>query len=220
MSIFELFTKESLLTQVLTEIDKMFDKNKKMFESATDFLFEDKKMNFDIRKEDKELNAFEIQIRKKIFEHLSINPDKDLAFSLIIIDVARDTERVGDYCKNLYKLAAEFPDVKKESLYWIRLKEMSEYLTGLIKDVHIAFRKSDQELANSAIATYRGKVYEPTVKLINEISSDNSLNSKETVILVLTARYFRRISAFLINIATTVVNDFPRIRYTEDNDDV
>ena len=103
MSIFDIFTKETLLKQVVTEIDQMFNKNKKMFESVTNFLFEGKEVKLDIGKEDKKLNVFEIQIRKKVFEHLSMNPKKDLAFSLIIIDVARDIERVGDFSKNIFK---------------------------------------------------------------------------------------------------------------------
>jgi len=220
MSILELFKKETLLKQVVTEIDQMFAKNKQMYKSVIEFMFNNKPIVIDISKEDKELNQFEIEIRKKVFEHLSINPSKDLAFSLIIIDVARDTERIGDYCKNIYKLATEFPNVKKEGKYWAELKSMSDYLEKLIENIHLAFRDANQNLANQEIANYRKAIYLPAWELIKNVANDNSLSNQETAVLILTARYFRRISAFSINIATSVVNEFPKIRYTKDNNDV
>lgn len=220
MSILEIFTKETLLKQVVTEIDQMFAKNKQMYKSVTEFLFNNKPVVLDIGKEDIELNKFEIEIRKKIFEHLSINPSKDLAFSLIIVDVARDTERIGDYCKNIYKLAIEFPNVNKEGKYWAELKSMSVYLEELIENIHTAFRGANQDIANQAIANYRKAIYMPAWELIKNVANDNSLNNRETAVLILIARYFRRISAFSINIATSVVNEFPKIRYTENSNDV
>lgn len=220
MSILDLFTKESLLKQVITEIDQMFEKDKKMFKAVADYLFDGKKVDLDILKEDRELNVFEIKIRKKIFEHLSINPKKGLAFSLIIIDVARDTERVGDYCKNIYKMTQDFGPLVKKSKYWQELKEVKEYITDLIEKVHQAFKESNQELANSAISEYREKVNQKVEELKRKVGHDNSLDSKEVAVLVLTARYFRRTTAHLINIATSVVNEFPKIRYTRNYGDV
>ncbi|MBU1130909.1 phosphate uptake regulator PhoU [Patescibacteria group bacterium] len=220
MSIFDFFTKESLLNQVIGEIDQMFEKNKKMFKAVTDFLLENKKMELDISQEDKELNIFEISIRKKIFEHLSINPSKDLAFSLIIIDVARDTERIGDFCKNLYKLAIHFQTLPSDNKYWAEINEMKNYIGSLIDEVYTAFKKPDKELANKAIGNYREKINQRVIELQNKVAADDSLSSQEALVLALTSRFLRRITAHLINIATSVVNEFPKMRYTKNYNDV
>lgn len=220
MKILELFKKETLLNQVLIEIDQMFAKNKQMFKAATDFLFDNQAVEVDIGKADKELNVFEIKIRRKIFEHLSINPSKDLAFSLIIIDVARDTERVGDFCKNLYKLGTNFQTLKENCKYLPELQKMREYISSLIEEVHLAFRKSDEAVAKKAIKQYREIINIRVNEMQQDIASDKTLTSRETLVLVLTSRFFRRITAHLINIATSVVNEFPKMRYTKNYSDV
>ncbi len=220
MSIFDIFTKETLLKQVVTEIDQMFNKNKKMFESVTNFLFEGKEVKLDIGKEDKKLNVFEIQIRKKVFEHLSMNPKKDLAFSLIIIDVARDIERVGDFSKNIFNLVSKNKPFKTDNKYWKTLQEVKNYVSESIEKTHKAFSESDQDLANATISNYRELVNQKLTQLTDDISKNDSLNSKDVIVLILISRFLRRITAHLININTSVVNEFPKMRYTKNYSDV
>jgi phosphate transport system protein len=48
---------------------------------------------------DQSVNELERSIRRKILRHLTIHPGDDVAACLALMSVAKDAERIGDYCK-------------------------------------------------------------------------------------------------------------------------
>ena len=55
----------------------------------------------DVYSRDVRINQLERAIRKKALTHLAINDTRDLAFCFVLINVVKDTERIGDYVKNM-----------------------------------------------------------------------------------------------------------------------
>ena len=65
----KIWEKEDLLKQALKTIELMLQKNQVMFKETTEALMKQKEMSFDIYKKDREINQYEMEIRKKILEH-------------------------------------------------------------------------------------------------------------------------------------------------------
>ncbi|MCB7130307.1 MAG: PhoU domain-containing protein, partial [Candidatus Brocadiales bacterium] len=55
----------------------------------------------DIYKMDKQINAYERDVRKKVMTHLAVTGSADLVSGLVLVSVVIDIERIGDYTKNI-----------------------------------------------------------------------------------------------------------------------
>jgi phosphate uptake regulator len=56
-------------------------------------------------KKDIRVNKFERSIRKQIVAHLSVGNTGDLPYTLLLMSLVKDVERLGDYAKNLSEVA-------------------------------------------------------------------------------------------------------------------
>ena len=102
--IIKIWKNENLLSQAYGDMETMFDLASKAYVSSIKVAFYKEKAEIDVRKTDKEINRFEKQIRKKVLEHLTINPKQDVTASLILTSVVGDLERIGDNAKNIVDL--------------------------------------------------------------------------------------------------------------------
>ena len=66
-----------------------------------------------IYQDDVQVNKLEREIRKKVVAHLSIQGNRsDVPYSLLLMSLVKDVERLGDYAKNL----AEVIDIRSAPL--------------------------------------------------------------------------------------------------------
>lgn len=93
--------KRGLMNQTPKNLEKMFKESRRMFEKSTKTLAYTEKTEADIYKTDKNLNNLEIETRRKILEHLSVNPQQDIIASFIFVEAVRDLERIGDSQRQL-----------------------------------------------------------------------------------------------------------------------
>ena len=56
------------------------------------------------------INAYEREVRRKVFTHLAVTGERDLHAGLVLVSVVIDIERIGDYTKNIVELALHHPD--------------------------------------------------------------------------------------------------------------
>ena len=99
---------KDFLTQVLEEFKKMLDDTEKMFDSVCRRLIYNEKepgLEDKLYSIDKKVNELQRDIRKRIVEHLSIQPSVDVSTSLLLMSVVKDAERLGDYSKNLLEVS-------------------------------------------------------------------------------------------------------------------
>jgi phosphate uptake regulator len=80
----------------------MLELGQEMFCIITDSLVKDTEPEkaANIKRMDKEINQMHREINRQIFEHLSVYPDGELFPCLVLINVVKDSERIGDYNKN------------------------------------------------------------------------------------------------------------------------
>ncbi|MBN1272386.1 MAG: hypothetical protein JXB26_08950 [Candidatus Aminicenantes bacterium] len=214
--IFAVWRRESLLNQALECTEKMFELAAENFRLAICGLTENldtKKAN--IYMTDREINDCEKSVRRKVLEHLTINPKQDLSSSLILITVVKDLERIGDYEKNIVELSYHHPKTLPRNVYTTELIEISKCLTDILIDAKRIFMEADLEKAKSYYAYYR-EVTQKTDGITEKILEEKKISVREAVVAALFSRYLKRISAHLANILSTIINPFHLVGYGPD----
>lgn len=212
---FQLWKKAGLLSEALKETENMLLVAKNMFSFSLRVLMDKEKEKEDIYKIDRELNKLQRNVRRKILEHLSINPRQDVTSCLVLITIVIDIERIGDYSKNLIELSHKYPQ-RLKGRYIKRIREIEKDIEGLFDGTIDAFKNADIDLAKKIMERHaRIAVY--CEKVVEDLIEDTGVSSKMGIICALLARYLKRVSAHLKNIASGVSNPFHRLGYKPKN---
>jgi phosphate uptake regulator len=219
-----------MMLQFLRDLFKGDDLLKESFDATAKMLTEDYSMlqesirslrrsdtadlHFDIFAADKKINKFEREVRRKVFAHLAVAHPVDVAPGLILISVVSDVERIGDYTKNIAELARAHPRKLHGYLFEEKLSEVEKKITERFKQVAEAFTKSDEELAARLMREHRD-ISTWCDSVVNQIiiGPTEGLHVGHAVVLALYVRFLKRVWSHLTNIASSVVNPFPRIGY-------
>ena len=210
--IFDVWKKENLLKQVLQSTEKMFRIVSQNFDVASEQLIGKLEAKQDIYETDRQINELEREVRRKVLEHLSINPKQDLSSSLILITVVKDLERIGDYIKNIFELSYHYSKPLPKNTYTDVLIDLTSQMSKVLKDSVRVFNNADVKTAKEYYKFYR-KVTEKTDHLIEALLEEKEITIREAVVYALFARYLKRISAHLANVLTTVINPFHQVGY-------
>jgi phosphate transport system protein len=217
-NLINLFKKDNLLVQALNESYTMLDMDFQMYEASVKSLrrSDDGKIDIDIYAMDKQINAYERDVRRKVMTHLAVT-GHDLASGLVLVSVVVDIERIGDYTKNIYDLARHHPTRLHAGSLEAQLKEIEARVTELFRDMIQAFRTSDEEQARRIMVSYKEGLSASCEAISIGIVSGKvqDLNSQDATAVALYARFLKRIAAHSRNIISSVVNPFPRIGYKE-----
>jgi len=212
-NIFAIWTREGLLNQALKCTERMFKLASNNFDIATEELIE----NLDVKRAniyliDQKINDCEKEVRRKVLEHLTINPRQDLSSSLILITVVKDLERIGDYVKNIVELAYHYPKKLTRDTYSSELIEISKKMSSILKDSKNVFMQAEVQKAKDYYKFYR-EVVKKTDSITEKLLEERKIKIREAVVYALFARYLKRIAAHLANILTTVINPFHLVGY-------
>ncbi|MBL7158841.1 MAG: hypothetical protein ISS91_04970, partial [Candidatus Omnitrophica bacterium] len=197
---------KDFLTEVLEDFKKMLNDSKCMFNSVIAGLIEGKTppdLKSKIYEMDRRVNRVEREIRKRIVEHLAIQPSVDVPVSLVFMSVVKDAERVGDYCKNIFELIALLGKPLDNKIYQSFFNGIEGQITDLFAKTEKAFIKSDEELAREILSKER-KIMKNCDEIVGKLAK-SSLSTNEGVCLALLARYFKRVAAHLTNIGSSVI---------------
>ena len=208
---------KTFLTTVLDEFKAMLEHTETMYALVQASLLKgESKPDLEerLRDIDKSVNAAEKDIRKRIIEHLSLQPTVDVNACLLLMSVVKDAERLGDYGKNLYEVTELLNKPIDAQVFGRYFNEMDEDIAKLFKLTKEAFAESDEEKAQMAWG-YENKIAKWCDNVVTELAgSDLSVN--EVVCFTLIARYFKRIVAHLVNIATSVILPLSDLDYFDE----
>jgi phosphate uptake regulator len=158
-----------------------------------------------IRNRDKEINNLLRDIRGKIVRHLTINPGIDVAASLALMSVAKDAERIGDYCKNVFEVGQFYKEDFHVSRYHEPLEAVRGRVEGLFGQVKATFLESDIGAAKEVLKA-ADAIGDDCDQVIEQLLSDQaSCQTHEAVAYSLLARHYKRVSSHLSNVATAVL---------------
>jgi len=208
----EILKKGDLMSQAIEESYDMFEKSVSIFEMiALYFMGKPLKEGFNVYKKDQELNKMERRIRKKMLEHLSINPKQNIIGALVLSTVIVHMERIGDYSKNIYELAEKNCHTKNCE-YYEEAEALSTRLIPICKRAVEIYRNSEAEEAKNLIPVLDG-IKKECEKNIDGIMEEEDMSTKNAIVYSLYFRYLKRVTAHTMDILTSIWQPFTLIDF-------
>lgn len=208
---------KDFVSQVLEEFKNMLEDTHNMFDSVSRLLIYNERQEglenkiYDI---DKRVNELEKDIRKRVVEHLTLQPSTDVSTCLVLMSVVKDAERLGDYSKNLFGITKLLGGPMDRKKYSDLFGNMEKDILGLFDQTKKAFIESDEEIAASCWKHEREMV-KKCDKIIERLAK-GGFSVNEAVCFTLMARYFKRLTAHLTNIATSVILPLTDLDYFDE----
>jgi phosphate uptake regulator len=199
-----------LLRLCVDDLFRMFDISEMMFSAGWEMITGSGKVE-GLYRIDRQLNELQIAIRRRILEHLAINPAQDINASFVLAILVIDLERIGDYAKNLDEIAKHYPEPISGGAF-DALHPMAERVKEMFTQTKIAITENDTELARRVMADQADLAMQAD-RLMDQLIESKDISVKEGIVAALLSRYLKRVSAHLKNVASSVVNPYHRIGY-------
>lgn len=199
----KLMKKRNLLDELIEDVRNEIGTVEQMFIVAGDALLLGEKPVIDLVKTDGEINDAQLRIRKKVVEHIIVDPHKDILAYLSLIDISRDLERMGDYSKNILNLSSWYGQALLDEQLSNQLKQLRDTVLQMFKWTSAALKMGDETEANRVIASHLETVAPSTEGLLKRFVGTEYEDAQQAAIGVLYARYLKRISSHLMDMACT-----------------
>jgi len=213
-----IFRKKSDIDMIFEQMYEILSKELVMFQNVRKTLRETNKSEseIDIKKEDKKINKFQMESRRKIFTDLALSGVQDLNAGLVLMCIITDVERIGDYFKNIVELAKDHPKKLKGGDVENIVQKIEKRMIKIFKLTIDSFKIKDEDKAREAMNLH-SKTTRDIDNLLHKLLRNKigGLNSGEAIALTLYLRFLKRITSHLTNIASSVVNPLERIGYIE-----
>jgi len=198
----------------------MLDLTRDMFLKSRESLRnrEDSEVDINIRDMDLEVNSYEREVRRNVFNHLVVSGPEMLPSGLALVSIIIDIERMGDYAKNMVELALEHPGKLHGGILEEPLKRIEEAVEDNFIKTRECFEAGEKELALKLLERYswvNQSCDDCLIALVRE--KDKNIKAGDAVALALYSRQLKRINSHLRNITTSVVNPFDRIGFNPKN---
>lgn len=213
-TILAILRRGDLLKQATDKSEEMLSKAEILFKSAIGMIMDSKKPDIDIYEMDRQINRMEWEIRQKVLEHLILSSIKeDAPAALILTSVVIDIERIGDYSRNIFELADICPSetiIEEDHLKIFR--DIESAIMEIFILTRDAYKEAEAQKAKRAMDIH-WQIAEQCDKMIESLASEHGLSAEYAVIYTLFSRHLKRVSSHLKNIASSVVNPFPRMGF-------
>lgn len=214
----QLFSGESLLDEAFNKTVEMIEYDHEMYIASRKTLRESDtdQLPFDIRKMDRRINRYERQVRRHVLTHLTIAGTANLLPGLALVSVVIDVERIGDYTKNIVDLATKHKKPLKAGDLEPALAQIERVNDEIFPKVIEVMKHQDADLARSVMDQEKDTAAKSEDVISRTLTETiPGLTCSNTVCVAMYARFLKRINAHLTNIASSVVNPFPRISFRE-----
>jgi phosphate uptake regulator len=216
--IYEIWRRDNSLNLALSESYEMLEKTHSMFQESANLLRDaaTADMNLDIYEEDRSINAYQIQVRRKVLRYLAVAGMVDLVPGLVLTSIIIDIERIGDYTKNITELATAYPGKLDCGSFEQRVRSIEQIVERLFSEIRRILESSDRQAARKLMDEcdrVRSDVDQIILELIK--GGDEAMGRGQTAAVALYVRYLKRVGAHLLNILSSIVNPFERIGYQE-----
>ncbi len=211
-----------ILAEMVTQFAEMLDAGQWMFEQASEVLMRscDWAASADaLYSRDRTINKIERTIREQIVTTLSVGPQSNLNACLVLMSVVKDAERIGDYCKNIFEVGKFYRRDYTHPEYAQPLTEIRNKVLPLFEQAKKAFVQADRQEAYAVLNIAGGVSKECDLLIRQLLSVHDQLAPDEAVAYVLLARFYKRVTAHLANIATSVVSPVPMLDFRHEQDD-
>lgn len=204
--------KKNQLSRALDLSYECLEKAELLARASIGDLLDGRKPELDIYALDREINRGEMQVRRLVFEYQLLNEVPDLTAGLVLTSTIIDIERIGDYSKNIYELAERYRHPFTGNRHFDTVRSIAEDVLKLFPRAAVAFREGDVAAAEFIMKEH-SRFGRRLDLVLDDLVEDPQIGAKDAVMVALSARYTKRISAHLSNLASSVVNPFDRIGF-------
>lgn len=218
--ILRLFKKSDLFMEAHQEACQMLKSDNQMFDNVCAKLRGHPIPHPDVNifDEEKKLDKTERAIRKKVLTHISLSNAADTPGSIILIGIVIDLERIGDYTTNIAELSQVVSQKLEVGELENELQDIEKKIATAFDIVGYAFENYDKESAQSITSKTLPRRCDA---LLNRLmTEDLGLSPQNAVISALYIRYLKRVASHLINVATTLVQPFDKVRFIHQNNSI
>ncbi len=217
-----IFEKDTLMDRAYKRSFQMLEITRNMFLKAkqslrqTDSNFVD--IDIDIYDKDIEINKFEREVRRNVFNHLALSGTETLPSGLVLVSIIVDLERIGDYTKNMVELAMNHARKLQGGEFEPNLEKIETAVEDNFVRTRKCFEKADKDGAMQLLKDYEWVSRECDAMLMGLVKEeDPGISAGDAVSLALYLRWLKRIHAHLRNVTTSIVNPFDRIGFKPKN---
>jgi len=198
----------------LREINKRFlemlQDGRHIFDAAANSLLgggDPEVIREDLFRTDARINLTEQEIRRGIVVHGTVHGASAFPVLLTMMSLVKDAERVGDYAKNIFDLAALRPDLDPDDVG--ELTVIKDQVSTLLIRAHGIFKQQDVSTAQDFLKETDGLQNRCDARVEHCIKSSD----RSRVTEVLAYRYFKRVASHVGNIVTSVVMPVDMLDY-------
>lgn len=220
--LYELWRRDNFMNQALDESYVMLENTFDMFKKSVHSLrkSDSGKIAMDVYEKDKEVNAYLEDVRRKVFKHLALTGGANTIPGLVLTSIVIDVERIGDYTKNITDLAVAHPKRLHCAHFEESIQRIEKSVIEMFGKVIPCLKTSDKEAGSAIMKNYHGITAECEGLVMKLIKEEHAgLPSTIAVTTALYVRHLKRITAHLLNIASSVVNPFEKVGFPEPKDE-
>ena len=211
---FSLFRDADQLQAIEAQLVEMLASCQDAYRLATSAAFGEAdtvKSGMDLLSLDKDINRMERRIRRELLIHGTVRgAEVDQGLMLTYMSLAKDIERIGDKCKDIWELAQMGANLSVgESAS--ELQRDRERIAKLIEETLNAFTSEDSDKVHELVQGIQNAddYYDQHVQKFVM----STFPSKEVAPRALFYRYIKRLSAHLANILSSVVMPVDRLDF-------
>jgi len=207
---------EDQLGHIQSTLLDMLANDRHSFDIATSSLLDGADVNVvgpDLATTDRQVNEAERSIRRELVVHASVRGTSQVPAILTYMSVVKDVERIGDYAKNIYDIAAQGADLSHAS----DRDELVGYrnrISAMITEAARAFADESIEESNRLISEGDALQDRFDAKVAELVRSNEP--GHEAVPRALIYRYYKRIVGHLMNLLSAVVMPLDRLDYYDE----
>lgn len=208
---------DAQLERIEAQIRQMLVDDRHTFDTAINALIggtDPSLVRKDIHKTDKGVNKAERAVRRELVVHVSVRgTSADIPLVLASMSVVKDAERIGDHSKDIWDIANSGIDLSNaEDVN--ALMRFRDRISQLIGETARVFGERDLEAAHALLQGADDMQDEYDDLIAEQLHTDKP--AIEAVPRALLFRYFKRITAHLMNILTSLVMPIDRLDYYDE----
>lgn len=164
---------------------------------------------------DRGVNKAEREVRKALLVHASVRgTDADIPLVLSSMSIVKDAERIGDYAKNIWDIAAAGIDLSSAPDH-DELVGHRDRTSALLGESARIFRERDAEAAHTLIQEADG-IQDGYDAAVESMLTGDRFSAPDAVARALLFRYLKRITAHAMNVLTSLVMPVHRLDFYDE----
>jgi phosphate transport system protein len=164
--------------------------------------------------QDIRVNKLERSIRKRMVALLASSSLLDHAHFMVLMSVAKDVERIGDYAKNLVEAAEFWCGPMPEDDNVRELEQIWSIVERMLEEVTSAVQHTDAVLAQGLNA--RGRATINRCDALIEAIARSDYHAALAVKLALGTRYYKRICGHMLNVLSSIIMPLHKLDYFDE----